>query len=91
MKSLSLPPYSAGNGSPNKPELTHGQHGLGGEGVIAIPRFGIRRDRGASEVAHDLAELLLLVAEVELHGGDLSPRAWRTERALRSAPPAGWR
>ena len=69
VKSAPPPPYSSGNGSPNRPELAHGQHDVDREGVVAVPRLGVRRDLGLGEVAHDLAERLLLVGQVELHRG----------------------
>ena len=45
--------------------------------MIAIPRFGMRCDLVLSEVAHDFAEGLVFVAQIELHGSGMVPRAWR--------------
>ena len=36
--------------------------------MIAVPVGGVRRDLGRRELAHDAAELLLLRAQVEVHG-----------------------
>ena len=61
VKSAPEPPYSSGNGRPNRPELAHRQHGVDRERVVAVPRLGVRRDLALGEVADDLAERLLLV------------------------------
>ena len=67
VKSAPPPPYSSGNGQAEQPELAHGQHGVDRERVVAVPRLGVRRDLGFGEVAHHLAERLLLVGELEVH------------------------
>ena len=41
-----------------QPELAHGEHGVDGERVVAVPRLGVRRDLRFRELAHDAAELL---------------------------------
>ena len=67
VRSAPPPPYSSGNGQPEQPELAHRQHGVDREGVVAVPRLGVRRDLGLGEVADDLAERLLLVGQLEVH------------------------
>ena len=48
-------------------QLAHREHGVDGEGVLAVPGLGVRRDLALGEVADDLAERLLLRAQVEIH------------------------
>ena len=68
-------------------ELAHGQHRLEREGVVAVPGLGMGRDLGLGEVSHDLAEGLLLVAEVDVHRSSSSAPTlcsppWRVPAAV---------
>ncbi len=49
-------------------EVTHREHGVDRKLVRAIPGLDVRRDLGLGEVADDLPERLLLVAQLEVHG-----------------------
>ena len=72
---------------PEQPELAHREHGVDGERVVAVPGLGVRRDLGFGELAHDVAELLLLGREVEVHGATVAPAVpsprWLPSPALR--------
>ncbi|MFN8016807.1 MAG: hypothetical protein U0P45_01655 [Acidimicrobiales bacterium] len=54
-------------GQAEEAQLAHGQDRVGGERVVSVPRLGVGCDLGFGEVPHHLAELLLLVGEVEVH------------------------
>ena len=54
-------------------ELAHREHRVDREHVVAVPRFGVRRDLRLRELAHDASELLLFGREVELHRPNRTP------------------
>ena len=61
-KSAPPPPYSSGNGRPKRPSSPIFEHGLDGKHLVAVPVGGVRSDLRVGELAHDVAELLLLRA-----------------------------
>ena len=67
MKSAPLPPTRREDQA-EQAEVTHREHGVDRKLVGAIPGLDVRSDLGLREVAHDLPESLLLVAELEIHG-----------------------
>ncbi len=54
-------------GQAEEAEVTHGGDGVDGELVRAIPSLDMRGDLGLGEVADDLPEGLLLIAQLEVH------------------------
>src|SRR5918995_604064 len=48
-------------------EPAHLAHYVEREGVVGVPALGVRRDLGLGEVTHQLAQGLLLVAELNVH------------------------
>ena len=67
VKSAPEPPYSTGNGRPNRPSSPHRLDGLHGELVVPVPSLGLRADLLLREVADDLAECFVFLGEVEVH------------------------
>ena len=95
VKSAAAAAVLLGERQAEQAELAHGQHGVDREGVVAVPRLGVRRDLALGEVADDLAERLLLVAELEVHradrrrpyaGGRVDRRPARRRRRPAAAP-----
>ena len=48
-------------------------HGLEREEMVPIPRFGMRCDFLFGELPHNLAEGLVLLAQVKIHFGMVCP------------------
>ena len=72
------PPYSSGIGRPISPSSPELRHELVGEARLAVELLGDRCDPGARELAHGVADELLLCGEVEVHAvGDAPPDANR--------------
>ena len=67
VKSAPDPPYSAGNGRPNRPSSPIDRTTSSGEHVLAVPPLCVRRDLLLREVADDLAERFVFLGEVEVH------------------------
>ena len=61
-------PVLLGERQPEQPQLPHGQDRVDREDMVAVPLLGVRRDLPLGEVTDDLAEGLLFVAQVEVHG-----------------------
>ena len=67
MKSPPAPPISSGNGRANSPSRGHPRHELIGKlpGLVVVGCC--RRDLRLSEVANHVANVTLLVTEIEVH------------------------
>ena len=48
-----------------QPEVAHLGHQVGREVVVPVPLRDVRRDLGLGELAHDRAEVLVLLAQLE--------------------------
>ena len=60
-----LPPNSSGTTRPKRPEVTHLRDEVGREVRVPVPLGHVRLDLALGEVAHDLAEVLVVLAELE--------------------------
>ncbi len=54
-------------GQPEQAEFAHGVHDVDREMVLAVPLRHVRRDLALGEVAHDLAERLVVLGQLERH------------------------
>ena len=81
VKSPPLPPYSSGTTSPNRPSSPIARTTSSGKVVLAVPLGDVRGDLALGEVAHDLAERLVVVAD----SSNVSCRhsAWLSSLTLR--------
>ena len=73
------PPAAAvllGERDAEQPELAHGPHDVDREVVVAVPRLGVRARSRLGEVADDLAQRLVLLGELDVHGCDGLPGRW---------------
>ena len=59
---------------PEQAELTHLLDHVDREVVVVVPLGGVRGDLLLGEVAHGAAELLVVLGQVEGHGGILAPK-----------------
>ncbi len=70
VRSAPPPPYSSGKGRPNRPSSPIASTVSTGNVWSRSQRLGVRRDLALGEVAHDLAERLLLLGELDVHACD---------------------
>jgi len=56
-----------GSGEAEQAQLSHGQHDVDREGVVAVPGLGVGRHLALGEVADNLAERLLLLSQIRTH------------------------
>ena len=90
------PAVLLGEGQTEQPQRAHLLHGVDREGVVPVPRLGVRRDLGIGEVPHQRTQRLLLGRGVEeRHRGHGSGGGWGGRRAAspnrsvrRPPPPA---
>src|SRR5664280_2685336 len=68
------PPF--GEDEPEQPEIAHRSRDFDGEVVVAVPLGGVRCDLRLGEVAHDIAEHLVVVAQFPTAHGCSSGSSW---------------
>ena len=81
------PPNSSGRQQPEQAEVAHLGDQLDREVVVAVPGRDVRRDLGLGEVAHDLAERLVIFGQLEAHRPEDSAAATATLEWLSPAVP----
>ena len=70
VRSAPPPPYSSGKGMPNRPRSPIFRTTSVGKVWSASQRFGVGGDLALGEVAHQRAQRLLLLGELDVHAGD---------------------